>query len=236
MKKILALAATAALALSVAACTTSSTQPPSGQTGNNLSNQQQQNDYTQLEYVEPLPDFPYSQIRQDLIEWEAIEALGISSTTFFFIPGITHPVFSCPSIGVPMAETDELSNPVIAQWNTASNADQGNNGDSDSIAGVTVGQPDPDGIYQGDTTGSANLCTEGSGPPLGAYNEGYDVAVTAPAYWDPSTGTIKLAGPAVYPVCRVVVVDAAKNQAKEVCTAPASAEPLAPKPSATPAG
>lgn len=206
---ITAIAAAVSLAVAVTACNSGSSAP----NGNALTNQQQQNDDTQFAYVQPLPYFPFSQIRQDLIEIEAINALGIASTTFDFVPGIGAPVLSCPSIGVPIPDTDNLSNPVVAQWN---------NGGTNGEAGVGVGQEEPEGVFTGDTTGTSGLCVNSTGGQYLNDDEAYDISVTAPAYWDQTMnggrGGIHINGTPVMPVCKVKILNAAKQQAEEVCT------------------
>jgi len=210
---IAALAIGSTLALGAAACSSSGTTALPN--GNAAQNAQQAIDDTQLAFVQPLPDFPFSQIRQNLIEIEAIQALGISSTTFIFIPGVQHPVFTCPSQGVPVPATDEIDNPVVAQWNS------GGSGGNYGVAGVTVDQDDPTGVYQGDTSGTNALCLNNAGNPYDVYNEAYYITVTANAYWDQTTGTIVVTGTPVMPVCKVIVTG--PKTAYESCTAPASA-------------
>jgi hypothetical protein len=198
----------AVLGLVLAGCSTSSGTGAS--TGDQQSQVQQQKDTTQLEYVEPLPSFQYSQIRFDLIQVEAIEALGLNSTSFAFMPGITHPVWSCPSIGLPMAATDELSNPVQPQWQYTG----GSNGNS--VAGVGVGQEDPNGIFQGDTTGTYVLCVDPQGRQYLQYNEGYTDTTTQPgAHWNGSA--IVGVGQPVMPVCKLTRINGKQD---EVCTKP----------------
>ena len=179
--------------------------------GNAATNAQQSRDDTQFAYVQPLPFFPFSQIRQTVIEAEAIDALGIASTTFDFVPGISHPVLVCPSIGVPVPATDELSNPVVAQWNG-----YGNGG----IAGVGVGQEEADGVFPGDTSGTNGLCVNSTGGQYLNYDEADDISVTAPAYWDQATGTIKITGAPIMPTCLVKKLSA--SRAEEICTKPKS--------------
>lgn len=195
----------------VAACSSSGT---TSTNGNAAQNAQQSIDDTQLAFTQPIPDFPFSQIRQNLIEIEAIQALGISSTSFIFVQGINHPVLVCPSQGVPVPATDEITNPVVAQWNS------GGSGGNYGVAGVTVGQDDPTGVFQGDTTGTNGLCVNSAGNPYDVYNEAYYITVTAPAYWDNTTGQIVVTGTPVMPTCKVIVTGT--NKAYESCTAPAS--------------
>jgi hypothetical protein len=207
-KTLTCMLAAAAATANITACTSSGGGGGGG--GNATTNAQQGTDSQQLAWVEPLPYFPFSQIKQTLIDIEAINALGIPSTIFNFIPGITHPILTCPAIGVPVAATDQLSNPQIAQWNY----------DYQSVAGVSVGQEEPEGIFTGDTTGTNNLCLYNSGQQYLDYNEAYTVAVTAPAVWDSTTGTIKINGTPVMPVCKVQILNARKKKAEEVCTLP----------------
>lgn len=207
------------LAITVSACGSSGTDSTSS-TGNDINNAAQTKDDTQLAYVEPLPYFPFSQIKQNLIDIEAINALGINSTTFFFIQGIDHPIYQCASIGVPVPATDQLSNPVTAQWSN-------NTYNNEGIAGVTVGQAEPEGVFTGDTTGTYSLCTDpaAAAAQLEGYDEGLTVSLTAPAYWDTKAedglpaGHIHLNGAPVFPVC-VVKVLVKNKKAEELCTLP----------------
>lgn len=190
-----------------------------GGNGNSILNQQQAADAKQYAFVQPLPYFPFSRIRQNVIEAEAIDALGINSTTFFFINGIDHPVFQCASVGVPVPATDQLSNPSVAQWNS------GGSSNGYAIAGVPVGQMEPDGVFAGDTTGTNTLCLDGKGAEFLGYNEAYDVSFTAVAHWDPNAlgpgkGQIIVTGNPVIPVCKIKVLNAAKHKAEEICTDP----------------
>lgn len=202
-------------AVSLLACSSSGGGTPAS--GNAAQNKQQNVDSQQLAFVQPIPYFPYSQIRQTLIEAEAIQALGIPSTTFYFVQGINHPILQCPSIGVPVPATDQLTNPYVPQWNSGSG---GNN--AWAVAGVPVGQEDPTGVFTGDTSGTNNLCLDKNGNQYLGYDEAFTVAVTAPAYWDKATGTIKITGAPVMPVCKVVILDAKKHKAEEVCSKPKS--------------
>ena len=214
------LAATAALSL--AACS-----GPASSNGNAIISQQQGIQDTQYAYVQPLPYFPFSQIRQDLIEIEAINALGIASTTFMFVPGIPNPVLVCPSIGVPVPVTDQLSNPYVPAWNGTS----GTNNKDYSDAGVPIGQEEPMGVFTGDSSGTNSLCVNNAGSQYEGYNEAYDVSVTAPAFWDqnywgPGKGYIKITGDVVMPVCTVKSYNTTdsngntKKNYEEVCVDP----------------
>jgi len=183
--------------------------------GNDIANAQQANDDTTYAFVQPLPHFPFSQIRQNVIEAEAIDAFGINSTTFFFVPGIDHPIYQCASIGVPVPATDQLSNPWVAQWAGGTNGN----------AGVAIGQAEPDGVFTGDTTGTNSICLYKTGQQFLGYNEAFDVSFTAKGHWDPNAlgpgkGQVIIDGAPVIPVCTVHVINAAKQQAEEVCINP----------------
>lgn len=211
-----AVAVAGALCLGATACSSTGTIGQS--TGDQIAQQQQQQDDTTLEYAEPLPDFPFSEIRYELIQIEAIQALGISSTSFVFVQGISHPVLVCPSVGVPVPATDELSNPVTPLWKSG-----GSNGNY-GVAGVGVDQEDPTGVYSGETSGTNGLCLNSAGQQYDVYNEAYYITITAPAYWDQSLyggqGGIAVNGTPVMPVCHVQVLNAAKHDAEEICTKP----------------
>lgn len=239
-KRVRVLAATAAagcaLLLSTAgACSSSSSN------GNAITNAQQGVQDSQYAYVQPLPYFPFSQIRQDLIEIEAINALGIASTTFFFNSGVPNPILVCPSVGVPVPTTDQMSNPYQAQWNGSNNGNgQDGPGAGNSDAGVPIGQDEPMGVYTGDSTGTNSLCINGTGGQYEGYNEAFDVSVTAPAYWNPNfwgpgKGKIIVTGEPVMPVCTVhkyQATDSSGNAVtnyEEVCT-----DPTKPKPATVP--
>jgi hypothetical protein len=132
--------------------------------GNVAESAQQSTDTTTLVTAIPLPDFPTSQIRLDLIQVEADQALGVKSTSFGFQQGDPDPIWSCPSEGLPMPVTDQLSNPTQPD-----NVNSNNNGDWNTIP---VGQMDPNGIYQGDGSGTDVLCLNSSGQPYVHYWEG----------------------------------------------------------------
>ena len=172
--------AAAALALSVAACHGQS----SGQVAENKA---QQSDEASLINDQPVPHFNYSQIRQTLIDAETISANGTQTTSFFFQMGDPDPVFSCPSIGMPVANTAELSNPqqVVTQDN------QGN-----GITGsATIGQMDPDGVYApAASSGTYVICVNSSGADYLMYWEGDVMTAAAGAEWDTASRSIKVIG------------------------------------------
>lgn len=181
MKTVTGLAAAAILAVSVAACTASSSN------GQQQENRQQQNDTTSLEASQPIPHYNWSQIRQTAIDAENIAANGAQTTSFFFQMGDQDPVFSCPSIGMPVPNTAELSNPdqVVTQ-------DANGNGISGS---ATIGQMDPDGIYApSSSSGTYVICVNASGAKYLMYWEGDVMTAAAGAEWDAAKHQIAVIG------------------------------------------
>ena len=142
---------------------------------------------TQLVNNQPLPQFNYSQLRQNLIELETAQAQGAQSTTFFFNMGIRDPIQSCPSIGAPIATTTQLSNPLQLS----------RTGGSNNVDGV-IGNMDPTGVYSGNSTGTYVLCVGGNGQAYANYWEGFVQTVFAPAVWDDATHQLKITGPATF--------------------------------------
>lgn len=139
----------------------------------------------QMEQAQPAPKFKWSQIREDLIEIESAQANTIQTTSFFFNLGVQDPIQSCPSIGFPVASTDQITNPQQVAY------DQGSGGGGN----VAIGQIDPNGIYGGDSTGTYVVCTAANGQPYFHYWEGYVDTVSGPAVWDAGSHSVKLTGP-----------------------------------------
>jgi hypothetical protein len=141
---------------------------------------------------QPVPIFPTSELRRNLTEVEAIQALGTPTTSFFFAPGAAtagpgaHPIKVCTSQGEPIHATDELSNPQ----QTAGYQND-----------TTIGQMDPNGIYAGDSSGTYVLCLDASGTAKMAYWEGDVETESGTAVWNSTTGMIQDVGPSQLPVC-----------------------------------
>lgn len=190
LKKTAAALIAAAALVVTAACTSTNG------AGDVQEHQQQQNDTTQMELILPLPHFTYSAMRYEMIVEEAIQAFGISSTTFFFNQGTREPISSCASVGLPIPADSSLSNPWQPQ-----NATDGN-GNYNTVA---VGQMDPNGLYMGPTSATYILCKTTTGGTYMAHAEEFVHAVTAQAYWDPSMyggkGGIHVVGDPQIPVC-----------------------------------
>lgn len=180
-KALAAIPLAALLTVSVAACT-SGAHVPSGQAQENA---QQTQDTNSLLASQPIPHFNYSQIRQTLIDAETIAANGTQTTSFFFQQGNQDPVFSCPSLGEPVANTAQLSNPQQVV----------NDSYPSGGAAVTVGQMDPYGVYAPSaSTGTYVICLNSSGKPYLQYWEGDVMTVSAAAEWDQATHSVKVTG------------------------------------------
>ena len=209
------------ISLGAASCGSSSPQQTEGN--------QQSADTQQLLLVLPLPHFDNSEIRMELIQMEAIQAFGLSSTTFFFNQGEREPIQVCSSVGLPIPADSSLSNP----WQVSNGAGLPNT----SSENVAIGQIDPNGIYFGPTTATYVLCKTASGGQYMVHAEEFVHAVTAQAWWDPSMyggkGGIHVVGQPQIPDCSTVktvtYTDVNGNQQKElesVCTRPKAQVPV----------
>lgn len=177
-KMITLIIGTAMLALSIAACTSG---PPSG---NTQEYRQQQANTNSLESSQPLPHYNYSQIRQTLIDAETISANGTQTTSFFFQMGLQDPVFTCPSLGMPVPNSASLSNPQ-----------QPYNGPVTTDGGDVVSQMDPNGIYAPtSSSGTYVICVNNAGQPYLQYWEGDVMTVAALAEWDKTTHQVRVTG------------------------------------------
>jgi hypothetical protein len=197
--------------------------------GNVQESQQQLNDTTTLEIVLPLPHFGTSEIRMELIQEEAIQAFGLSSTSFFFNQGEREPIQVCASVGLPIPADSSLSNP----WQVSNGANLPNTGSEN----VAIGQMDPNGIYMGPTNATYVLCKTASGNQYLVHAEEFVHAVTAQAYWDPKMfggkGGIHVVGQPQIPDCTQVktihYTDSNGNSQSElesVCKKPAAEAPV----------
>lgn len=154
--------------------------------GQAVENNQQQQDTKSLVSNQPIPHFNYSQIRQTLIDAEQIASNGTQTTSFFFQMGDPDPVFSCPSLGMPVANTAQLSNPQQVTPDPYGGNPQG---------GQVVSQMDPDGVYAPSaSTGTYVICVNGSGAKYLEYWEGDVMTVAAGASWNYSTHKLSVTG------------------------------------------
>ncbi|SRR5258708_1761170 len=181
-------------AITIAACST----PTPGPT-NTTEHNQATAGINLILTNQPVPIFPTSELRKNLIEVEAIQALGSPTTSFFFPMGTTivngkfsaPPFKICPSQGEPIHATDSLSNPhqVVPGYNSSSDV---------------VDQMDPNGIYPGVSSGTYVLCVRANGSTNMAYWEGPVHTETGAAVWNENGGPgnqIQDIGPGQLPVC-----------------------------------
>jgi hypothetical protein len=160
-----------------------------------------------IDNSQPAPVFEHSDIRDTAADIEAIQALGENTTSFAFLPGSPNPIWSCPSLGEPVASTTEITNPDQVDPDT-------NPGHSNSTA-ETLPNMDPNGVYAGDSTGTYVLCVNSKGQQYANYWEGDVESVSGPAYWDPQTRQVVMSGTPTMPTCTVETV---KGKAATVCS------------------
>lgn len=202
-RKVFAFIGTAvAGAIALAGCTSGGTS-----SGTSLENHDSQNIEKSFLLNQPPPHFQHSDIRATAISIEAIQALGEQTTSFGFQQGDQDPIWSCPSLGEPVAATTEITNP--------DQADQVNSGANGNTA-VTLGNMDPNGIYAGDSTGTYVLCVNAQGEQYAQYWEGNVDSISGPATWDTATHSIKVTGAPTMPNC--TVTQAATKNAATNCT------------------
>lgn len=150
--------------------------------GNQESAQQNQ-DSTNLENNQPLPNVTYSQQRENLIDIELAEVNDVQTTTFLMHNGDQNPINTCPSIGFGIPDTASLSNPLKPASNSGSWADD------------VVGQEDPNGIYQPPASeGTFTICLAGDGTPYISRVEDLADTVGGPALWNMTTHSYSLTG------------------------------------------
>lgn len=177
MKKVLVLLTL--LAILVAGCGSNN----SGSDGLKAERKIQADIETNYSRAQPVPGLTNSQVRENLIEIQEAVAEGVETTSFFFNLGMTDPIKTCPSIGVPIPSTAQLTNPeqVIEK------------GEHDS-GSVTIPQMDPTGIYSGDSEGTYVLCIDATSKGYVSYWEGSVLTEFAPATWDYDKHQVKLLG------------------------------------------
>jgi hypothetical protein len=176
--KIIAAAVILAIAV-MAGCTGN---PPNAQ---QLEQQQQTQDTQSLVNNMPIPHFNYSQERAALIAAERISANGTQTTSFFFNQGVRDPIFICPSIGMAIPDSAQLSNPtqiapITSRWGGGA---------------TTLEQMDPFGVYTPSaSTGTYVICVNAQGQEYLRRWEGFVDTITAPATWNSTTHTEQLTG------------------------------------------
>jgi hypothetical protein len=197
---IVAAVAVIGTAILVAACTTSG-----GGTGSSLEQTSSQADLTIAEETLPAPVFPRSEVRYAFIQDQAAQALGEQTTSFVWNLG-QDPKPLCPSIGFPVPNTAELTNPSRPVQVT---------GGSGGNSAVTVGNMDPNQLYTpASSSGTFVLCINRQGEPYTVYSEPNVVTVAGAA--TVVNGSIVEQGAPNMPVCKVA--NAGTKQARTTCT------------------
>lgn len=188
-KKVAGFAGAAVVVLLAAGCSFGGTSGGGTQaSANNKETQAQSQDSYNLINNQPVPVYKYSQMRATEIDVQDIQANGEDTTSFFFNQGVANPIMSCVSRGMPVPASAQLTNPSQIRWNS------GGSGGSYGVAGVTISQMDPTGVYTGDTTGTNVLCINSKGQEYIQYWEGFVDAVSGPATWNSTTHQIQLLG------------------------------------------
>lgn len=154
---------------------------PNAQQAEQKVEQHQQWVYNQNQ---PIPLFKWSLERQILIDSEVAAARGDQSTSFFMLNGVRDPVYVCPSLGLGVPDTSQLSNPqqiapISGKWGGGA---------------TTLPQADPFGIHTPATSdGTFVICLIGGKPVLQRAEEIVHT-IMAPAVWDYSKHVIKTVG------------------------------------------
>jgi hypothetical protein len=164
--------------MAVAGCGNGNRKASEGQEDEHHTQQQIEDNYAK---DQPVPALTNSQVRQNLIEIEEAVAEGVQTTSFEFNLGVIDPVKSCPSIGIPIPASAQVTNPeqVI------------DSGDHNRTA---IPQMDPTGIYVNETSGTYVLCVDAEGKPYVSYWEGYVLSEFAPAKWNYDEHRVELIG------------------------------------------
>lgn len=121
-----------------------------------------QTGFDRLQKSQPIPLFDWSAIRQTLIDVETVQANGVATTTAFYLEGIGL-VAWCPSAGLPVPSTYQLSN-------STQYVDLPDDSTSEKYP---IDQGEPTGVYVGPTTGTYTICLDDNGKGFAHYWEGY---------------------------------------------------------------
>jgi hypothetical protein len=136
--------------------------------------------------AQPVPAFPYSLYRQNLMEIEKAQAIGAGqTTTFMFQQGSPAPIRQCASIGYPIPANASISNPQQV-------VNASNNG---SWTNQVLEQMDPNGIYQSpSTSGTYVMCVGPDGQARATYWEGFVETESGGAQWN-GTAVVPIGAP-----------------------------------------
>lgn len=125
--------------------------------------------------------YNHSQLRATLQDVEDYEAHGVATHSFMMNKNgtLNH---ECPSVGMPVHATDQLTNPLKIDWGT-------------NASGV-VAQMEKTGVFTGESSGTFVLCVRPNGSTYIDYWEGDVNTLGAPAHWDQATSQVVVDGDA----------------------------------------
>jgi hypothetical protein len=166
---------TLAVSLGLSACGGSGT---SGQAAEQSIESRQLSQYNQSQ---PIPFFKWSLERQVLIDAETASAEGDQSTSFFFNYGVQDPIMTCPSLGMAVPDTAQLSNPQQVLYPSGRDA-------------IAISQADPFGVYSPPSSEGTYVICVIDGKPVLQRAEEQVHTVMAPARWDSSKHQIVITG------------------------------------------
>lgn len=136
--------------------------------------------FNTMESTQPVPQADRSQVRQTLIDAQDAAIHGVATTTFFYNQGSNVPLMTCPSLGFPVAATDELTNPEKVVW-----PNSGSNGFT------TMPQGEATGIYTGSaSSGTYVVCVLPDGEKQVDEWEGFVYTAGGAAHFDKASGQI----------------------------------------------
>lgn len=124
---------------------------------------------------QPVPEFDWSQLRQNLIEIETAQVQTTATTSLFFNVGSDTPVMSCPSIGYPIPSTYQITNPEQV-----------------ATGGAVVPQLETNGVFTGESTATYVMCIDADGQAFAVYWEGFVMAISGTAEF--ADGQVALVG------------------------------------------
>lgn len=162
------------LVLLIAACSSG------GNSANSKDQTTAKQQLSNAQAAQPVPNFTFSQLRQNLIEIETAQANTTQTTSFFYNNGSNKPVSSCPSIGFPIPTTDQLTNPEQVTY--------------DGSGGVAFPQIEANLVYTGQSSGTYVICVDAQGETYAFYWEGWVGTISGPGTYNETTGQVELTG------------------------------------------
>jgi hypothetical protein len=126
----------------------------------------------------PVPYFDTSQERSIMIQLYQLRNDARITHSVIVSDGTGTPKFDCPSIGFPIANDVQLTNPDVVIGNNQGGF-------------TTIAQPEPNGLFSADSSwGTWVMCAEGDGQIAPIYNEAVTITFPFPVTVDYTTGRI----------------------------------------------